>query len=101
MAGSPSTVEAVAEYGFEMPEGLHRCTSKTSTWYLNENSSPEYHERMSSVNCGGSAVECKRDYHLYKLSKINALFIVSDARCEACYLPPFATGSDEGEKSTR
>lgn len=96
VTNGPAPAEAVAEYGFEMPEGLHRCTSKTSSWYLKADSAPEYHERMSSVNCGGNAVECKRDYHLYKMSKINALFIVSDARCEACYLPPFAVGADEG-----
>ncbi len=28
----PSPSEAVSEYGFEVPEGLHRCTTNTTTW---------------------------------------------------------------------
>merc|ERR1712079_318205 len=66
---------------------------------LREDISSDYHVRMDS-SCNGGENECNRDFHLYKLSEINALLIVADPKCEACrFDPEFDVGPVEVEDS--
>ena len=120
---------SLVEFGSAIPEGLHRCTTKTSNWYLKqefpENENPildqfypcdinqvemvedsqntstkensekgGMEETMEETMDGSSNVKpdlkkkvkkkiCEetdsRRYHLYRLLKINAIFIVVDS----------------------
>ena len=86
-------VSAVSEYGYKIAEGLHRCTTKTSNWYLNESSPVLYRDRISSV-C--DRIECNRTFHLYRLKNINGLLIVADNKCSYCKGRFYFDGPVEG-----
>ena len=92
----PSGSEGVSEYGFRIPEGLHRCTTKTETFFLKQNI-PEYHTKLYG-KCGDAnqEQECMRNYHLYKLNALNAMLVVADAQCKNCYVEPYKDGPQEG-----
>ena len=87
---------AISEYTFKMPVGMHRCTTTSSFWFLNPKKSlqSEFHGRIAKItDCKG----CKRDYHVYKLEAVNALFVVADPDCEGCPAKQFGARPEEGE----
>ncbi|XP_059090756.1 voltage-dependent calcium channel subunit alpha-2/delta-2-like isoform X2 [Tigriopus californicus] len=80
------TSDALSEYSFRMPEGMHRCSTNTSYWALNSKLvANDFHQRISGEECK----ECKRDYHLYTLENINSLLIVSEPQCANCHVPSY------------
>ncbi len=107
LQGGSSPAEAVSEYGFEVPEGLHRCTTNTTTWSLRPGAPRELHSQMTS-ECNTSSTtsasakqsDCRRDLHVYILRDINAILAVADPKCDACFEEPFKDGPVEGSVYT-
>ena len=89
--------EAITEYGFKVPEGLHRCTTQTSTWSLKADIANEYHRRLAFPCDPDDAEDRNRDYHLYKMSNINGLLIVIDPIVQSCKGEPYKNGPQEGK----
>lgn len=88
------TTEALSEYSFRMPEGMHRCSTNTSYWALNSKLvANDFHQRIFGDECK----KCNRDYHLYKLENINSLLIVSDPQCANCHVPSYKDKPIEGK----
>ncbi len=94
----PSSSSALSEYGFELPQGVHRCTTKVSTWHLSEAAKSEYHGRVSS-RCND--VECKRDFHVFLLPSLNAVLVVAEPRCDTCHVPADLTDEPVEGRSGR
>lgn len=93
----PSEAGSVSEFGFPIPEGIHRCTTKTTTFSLNPNhSKSKFHSRVLGKCKNNAEFECMRDFHLYKLDSINALLIVADPKCENCRFDPYKDKPEEG-----
>jgi len=90
----PTTTSAVSEYGFVMPEGLHRCATNTTYWGMRKNAPSAQHRTLVS-KCGAGSGECRRDYHVYALSRINAALAVVDPKCGGCFEAPYKDGPVE------
>ena len=88
-------VGAVSEYGYRIAEGLHRCTTKTSNWFLNESSPVLYRDRISAT-CDG--FDCNRTFHLYRMKNINGILIVADNKCSFCKGKSYFDGPVEGRE---
>jgi hypothetical protein len=85
----------VSEYGYRIAEGLHRCTTKTSNWFLNESSPVLYRDRISAT-CDG--FDCNRTFHLYRMKNINGILIVADNKCSFCKGKSYFDGPVEGRE---
>ena len=89
-------VEAVvSEYGYTIPEGLHRCSTKTTSWFLKPDVPGKYRDRLEST-CDGAP--CIRDFHMYKMQNINALLVIADPAdiCKLCPVKPYFDRPVEG-----
>ncbi len=88
----------MSEYGFEVPEGLHRCTTNTTTWSVKPSAPLQIHSQLTSDCNASSSVssECRRDLHVYLLEDINVILAVADPKCDACFEQPYKDGPVEG-----
>ena len=96
-----SVDSSLLEFGNSIPDGLHRCTTKTSNWFLKPEvfqpgdlkednfrvfCSLNTHVREKDCNETSTTTtttempekNCNRIYHLYRMKSINAILIVAE-----------------------